>query len=95
MTSPLRLRIQRGSTPILRAVSAAPKWAVFLVVLVLIVGGLLSTGWRGALLLGVLGVALAWLSYLAWPASATGRRVLQLLTIGLIGFAAVLRVTGS
>ena len=93
MSSPLRRAVETRSVTALRALSAVPKWAVFLAVLAVVVGGLLLTGLAALVLLGALAVFLGWLAYLAWPALAAGQRVLRLLTVLLVAAAGIARFT--
>lgn len=95
MTSPLRRSVEARSAVALHALTAAPKWALFLVVLAVVVGGLLLTGLPAALLLGALALFLGWLAYLAWPALPPGQRALRLLTVLLVAAAAITRFSSS
>ncbi|MBA2414345.1 MAG: hypothetical protein H0V64_00270 [Geodermatophilaceae bacterium] len=91
MSSPLRQSVEARSVTALQALSAVPKWAVFLAVLAVVVGGLLLTGLPALLLLGGLALLLGWLAYLAWPALEPGQRLLRLLTVVLVAASALAR----
>ncbi|MBA2389062.1 MAG: hypothetical protein H0V67_02290 [Geodermatophilaceae bacterium] len=91
MTSPLRQAVEARSVTALSALTAAPKWVLFLVVLAVVTGGLLLTGTPALLLLLALAAFLGWLAYLAWPALAPGQRLLRLLTVLLVAGAAYAR----
>ncbi len=91
MTSPLRQAFEARSVTALSALTAAPKWVLFLVVLAVVTGGLLLTGTPALLLLLALAAFLGWLAYLAWPALAPGQRLLRLLTVLLVAGAAYAR----
>lgn len=93
LSSPLRRAVEANSVVVLHALRAAPKWALFLVVLALVVGGLLLSGLLALVLLGALALFLGWLAYLAWPALPPGQRVLRLLTVALVAASAVARFT--
>lgn len=94
MDSPLRRAVEARSVTAAQALSAAPKWAVFLGVLAVVVGGLLLSGLFAAVLLGALALFLGWLAYLAWPALPPGQRLLRIVTVLLVGVAAVARYRG-
>lgn len=93
MSSPLRRGVEARSVAPLQALTAMPKWAVFLAVLAVVVGGLLLTGLPAFVLLGALALFLGWLAYLAWPALRPGQRVLRLATVFLVAAAAIARFT--
>ena len=59
-----------------------------------LVGGLLAPAAIGAVLLGMLGLFLAWLVALSWPILPTASRVMRLITVALVFGAAWLRATG-
>lgn len=94
MSSPLRRSVEARSAVALHALTAAPRWSLFLVVLAVVAGGLLLTGVPALILLGALALFLGWLAYLAWPALTGGQRLLRALTVVLVAAAAVARLTG-
>lgn len=93
MSSELRRAVEARSVVPLQTLTALPKWAVFLAVLAVAVGGLLLSGLPAFLLLAALALFLGWLAYLAWPALTPGQRILRLATALLVAAAAVARFT--
>ncbi|MGI8627983.1 MAG: DUF6703 family protein [Geodermatophilaceae bacterium] len=87
-----RDRLERRSLPVLLALRRVPQWAMFLVVLGCVVGGLLLTGPPAAALLGVVSVLLVWLLALAWPRLTEAQRLLRGLTVVLVGGSAIWRL---
>ena len=87
-----RDRLERSSIQLLLALRRVPRWAIFLVVLGCVVGGLLLTGPLAAALLGVVSLFLAWLLLLAWPRLTEAQRSLRGLTIVLVGGSAIWRL---
>lgn len=87
-----RDRLERRSIPLLLALRRVPRWAIFLVVLGCVVGGLLLTGPLAAALLGVVSAFLAWLLLLAWPRLTEAQRSLRGLTIVLVAGSAIWRL---
>lgn len=87
-----RGRIERRSIPVLLALRRVPQWAMFLVVLGCVIGGLLLTGPLAAALLGVVSIFLAWLLLLAWPRLTEAQRLLRGLTAVLVGGSAIWRL---
>jgi len=87
-----RDRLERSSIPLLLAFRRVPRWAIFLVVLGCVVGGLLLAGPLAAALLGVVSLFLAWLLLLAWPRLTEAERSLRGLTIVLVGGSAIWRL---
>ncbi len=65
-------------------VSRMPRVVPFLVVAVLLVGGLALKGAAGALLLLLLAALLSFLLVLSWPALRPGPRLLRVLVLGLL-----------
>jgi hypothetical protein len=74
VTSPLRRAVERRSVGALTWLATRPRWVPFVLVLVLLLGGLFAPPAVGAVLLLVLALGIVWLTYLAWPKlDATGR----------------------
>lgn len=88
---------QRWSLPVLRRLTALPKWALVVVLSALLVLGIIQTGalaWLGALILGVLTLFFLWLLLLSWPAiPASGRMLRGIVVVALAG-ATVLKALG-
>ncbi|MDP9183977.1 MAG: hypothetical protein M3P04_14540 [Actinomycetota bacterium] len=70
-------------------VGKLPKAVPFLVVAALLVGGLLTQGFVGAVLLLVLAALLGTLLALAWPALHPGPRALRLVVVLVVVVRAV------
>lgn len=84
-----RDRIERSSVGPLIRLRRIPTWAIFLVVLGCVVGGLLLHGVASAALLGVVGLLLAWLAYLGWPSlPPQARAVRALVVVAVLAYAA-------
>jgi hypothetical protein len=91
---PLRVKIETASrTPLMR-LSAAPRWAVFLVFLGLAVGAGLAPGVWGAVCALVLAGFLSWLLFLAWPQLPTRSRAIRAIVIAILFAAVVVKLTG-
>lgn len=65
--SPLRVRIEHASDPVLQRIGRAPRALPAAVVLVLLVVGAAFRGLVGSVCFGLCAVLVAWLLYLAWP----------------------------
>ena len=85
----LRGRVETASTPILRWLSARPRFLVPVTSVVLLVLGLAAPTPLGVPVLLVLLALLGWLSFLSWPVVVGVPRLLRLGVIGLL-LAAVL-----
>ncbi|MGB8651435.1 MAG: DUF6703 family protein [Mycobacteriales bacterium] len=79
-----RRQIEKKAGPAVVLVSQMPRAVPFLVVAVLLVGGLLAGGAVGAVLLLVLAALLGTLLVLSWPALQPPARVLRLLVVLLV-----------
>ncbi len=86
MTSPraFRRRVELTAGPVLVMMSRLPRVVPFLVVLMLLVGGLLLSGPVGAALLALLALLLGLLLFLAWPALPQQDRLLRLAVVLLV-----------
>ena len=84
--------LQRVSAPLLVQLSRVPKWALLIVVLALTIGGLLQENAIGGVMLLVLAAFAAWLAVLGWPRMTPVGRLLRLLVVGLILYAAFSRL---
>jgi hypothetical protein len=73
--------------------NALPRWLVPVVLAILLVAGLAISGPLGAILLLVLGLFLAWLVFLSWPALPATTRIIRLvIVVGMLAVA-VLQAT--
>ncbi|MBB2891093.1 DUF6703 family protein [Flexivirga oryzae] len=66
-TSPLRVRVEHASDPMLQRIARAPRAVPALVVLALLVIGVVFRGVVGTVCFGICALLVAWLLYLAWP----------------------------
>lgn len=82
---------QRLSMSLLVLLSRVPKWLLLVVVLGLTAGGLLLENAIGGVLLLLLAAFMAWLAIVGWPQLGTAARLLRLLVVGLILYAAFRR----
>jgi len=88
---------QRASLPLLTRLSRLPKWALVVVLAVLLVLGMIQTGslaWLGALILGLLAAFFAWLLVLSWPVIPPSGRLLRGLVVLALAGVAVLKLLG-
>ena len=89
---PLRRTVERHSAPVLLWLSSRPRSLLPLLVAALLIGGLAAPAPYGQPLLLVLGLLLAWLTYLSWPALDGRARALRVAMLSLIAVALVQRV---
>ena len=86
-----RAGFERRSFPFLRALHSMPRWLVVVLPALLLFAGLVLTGswaWLGGIALTLVGVFLAWLTALSWPALGSGSRAMRVLVvIGVFGIA--------
>lgn len=66
-SSPLRVRVEHASDPMLQRIARAPRAVPALIVLALLVIGVAFRGVVGTVCFGLCAVLVAWLLYLAWP----------------------------
>lgn len=66
-SSPVRVRIEHASDPLLQRIARAPRALPVLVVLALLVIGAAFRGVVGTVCFGLCAILVAWLLYLAWP----------------------------
>ncbi|WP_446665647.1 DUF6703 family protein [Flexivirga sp. B27] len=66
-SSPLRVRVEHASDPLLQRLARAPRGLPVLAVLVLLVIGAVFRGVVGTVCFGLCALVVAWLLYLAWP----------------------------
>jgi Family of unknown function (DUF6703) len=92
--SPLRRRVERRSAAPLTWLATRPRWLPFLLVLVLLLGGLFAPAPIAVLLLVVLALLLVWLTYLAWPKLDPTGRFTRLLVLVLVVYVLVQRLVG-
>lgn len=86
---PWRRRVELTAGPLVVLMARLPRVVPFLLVLALVIGGLLTQGVVGAVLLGVLALLLAVLLLLAWPRLDPAARLLRVAVIALLVVRAV------
>ncbi len=98
MTAPqpagLRLAVERRSHPALLWLSSKPKLLLPVASVLLLVGGLALPPTAGVPLLVLLGLVVAWLSYLSWPAVQGRARWIRVALLAMLGLALVSRLAG-
>jgi hypothetical protein len=94
VSSALRRAVERRSAVPLTWLSTRPRWAPFLLVLALLLGGLFAPPAIAAVLLLVLALLVAWLTYLAWPKLEPTGRLSRLLVLALVAYVLVTRLVG-
>ncbi len=92
--SPARLRLERVSIKPLTVLNRLPRFILPLLLGIFLLAGLLiPSQWAGLFLL-LVGVALAWLVALSWPAIVTSAKIVRVVVIAIVLFAAVWRLAG-
>lgn len=89
--------LERISYPLLTALMRVPRWLVVVLLASAFTLGLIQSGdlaWLGGVLLTLVGLFLAWLLALAWPALTPGRRMIRLITVVAALGVAVLKFQG-
>lgn len=94
MASPLRRAVERRSAVPLTWLATRPRWLPFLLVLLLLLGGMLAPAAVAAPLLLVLALLIGWLTYLAWPKLDSSGRLTRLLVLALVVYLLAARITG-
>ncbi|MCW2914062.1 MAG: hypothetical protein JWN52_2130 [Actinomycetia bacterium] len=61
-----------------------PRWALPLTMGILLLIGMVATGWLGALPLLLLAVFLGWFAYLSWPSLDLPGRLLRLAALAVL-----------
>ena len=93
--SPFRRWLERTSGPLLTRFARAPKWAVLLLLVSLMIGGLTLPTYLGAAMLLTLTLFLAWITALAWPALSPGGKAMRALVVGIMMGAIYFKATGQ
>lgn len=94
MASPLRRAVERRSAVPLTWLATRPRWLPFLLVLLLLLGGMLAPAAVAAPLLLVLALLIGWLTYLAWPKLDSSGRLTRLLVLALVVYLLAARISG-
>ena len=92
--SPFRRWLEQTSGPLLTRFARAPKWAVLLLLVSLMIGGLTLPTYLGAAMLLTLTLFLAWITALAWPALSPGGKAMRSLVVGIMLGAIYFKATG-
>lgn len=88
-----RGRLEALSARPLIVMNGLPRWLMPVILAILLVAGLVISGPIGAALLGVLGLFLAWLVFLSWPALPATTRIIRIVIVAGILAVAVLQAT--
>jgi hypothetical protein len=88
-----RRRVELQAGPLVILLARLPRAVPFLVVAGLLVGGLLTQGVVGGVLLVALAALLGTLLFLSWPALQPAARVLRSAVVALVVFRAVIFLT--
>lgn len=84
MSTSFRRRVELTAGPVLVLLGRLPRFAPFLLVLVLLVTGLVVQGVVGGLLLLLLAALVAVLVFLSWPALLPQARAIRLVVLALV-----------
>ncbi len=92
MPNTVRNRIDQASLPLMTRLSRLPKLVPFLILLVLLVGGVLVGGPVGFVLMGLAALFVAWVLYLSWPRLNGTERLMRLAVLLLAVAMAVVQL---
>lgn len=92
MANTLRERIDHASLPLMTRLSSLPPLMPFLILLVLLVGGLLVGGPVGFALMALAALFVGWVLYLGWPRLSTSERIMRLAVLVLAVAMAVVQL---
>jgi len=73
----LRSRIDHASLPLITKLSQMPRLVPFLLLLVLLIGGVLISGTIGFILMAVAAAFVGWVLYLSWPRLTGSERIMR------------------
>lgn len=86
--SGLRAAVERWSAAPVVFLHRVPRWTLLVAVFVLLVIGMVGTGWVAAAGVLVLAAALAWFAFLNWPTLDGSGKALRIVALALlVGFA--------
>ena len=94
VSAPWRRRLERASAPTLLRMHAMPRWLPSLIMFTLLLAGVFLPGGVAALALGLVVLILVWLLTLSWPALSNPAKLGRLFVVGLVIFAALVRLSG-
>ncbi|MGP4027782.1 DUF6703 family protein [Actinomadura sp. 3N407] len=84
----MRAAVERWSAAPVVFLHRMPRWTLLVAVFVLLVVGMVASGWVAAGGLLALAAVLAWFAYLNWPALDGSGRILRIVALViLVGFA--------
>ena len=89
---PLRPALEKRSAPVLVLLSQQHRAVVPLISVLLLLGGLALPVPIGVACLAVLALFVGWLTFLSWPAIVGQARVVRVVTLLLVVFAAATRL---
>ena len=89
---PLRATLEKRSAPVLVLLSQQHRAVVPLVSVLLLIGGLALPPAVGVACLAVLALFVGWLTFLSWPAIVGQARLVRVVTLLLLVYAAVTRL---
>jgi hypothetical protein len=93
----LRGRFEDASFPLLRVMTALPRWLIVVLPAVLLVAGLVLTGpwaWLGGIFLLVDFLLLTWLTALSWPVIGPGSRLVRAMVVAALLGITILKFAG-
>ncbi|TDD32616.1 hypothetical protein E1287_22310 [Actinomadura sp. KC06] len=80
----LRSAVERWSAAPVVFLHRLPRWVLLVAVFVLLVIGMVGTGWVAAAAVLVLALALAWFAFLNWPALDGSGKALRVAALALL-----------
>lgn len=78
MPNTLRSRIDHASLPLITKLSQMPRLVPFLLLLILLIGGVLISGTLGFILMAVAAAFVGWVLYLSWPRLTASERIMRI-----------------
>ena len=92
MPNTLRPSIERASLPLITRLSSLPRAVPFLIVLALLIGGALTEGPVGFVLMGLAALFVGWILYLSWPRLTGSERIMRFAVVRLAVVMAITRL---
>lgn len=92
MPNTLRPSIERASLPLITRLSSLPRAVPFLLVLALLIGGALTEGRVGFVLMGLAALFVGWILYLSWPRLTGSERIMRFAVVLLAVVMAITRL---
>ena len=88
----MRPSIERASLPLITRLSSLPRAVPFLLVLALLIGGALTEGRVGFVLMGLAALFVGWILYLSWPRLTGSERIMRFAVVLLAVVMAITRL---